>query len=484
MRRLDHTAPFDQEFDGGPDADLSSDLTEEFWGTSPNWHDRTASTPRISKRSARRSSAADDTTGAIRAIRDGVSAFRPRQVDMRDTTGEMRRTRSHGVVGHATAETERVAADERSIGDLASGAFDHVRHAAPASDHDVDLSPVGAARTTRVGLGAVDPLLARLGALLLIGALLVPLAMALRPSRADGDTVRIDAPNEIGPESAGPLSADTTPTPQPSVVNSAAAVTDDANEAGTVATTAQPAPTVAATDTTVEVESSPGTTTATATTAPADSQSEDAALADVTETTSAGIARAATVESPAVRVVPECPQTYTAGAGDSWYRIAEEAGVTPTALLTENRSTLDSVIFPGDEICLPAGATIPTQPTTTTTAPTTTEPATTTTTAPTVTVPSSTPATVEEVKQMIRDTWPEDQHEMALFIAKRESNFDPTADNNFCCFGVFQIYWNVHKSWLDDFGIYSSSDLFDAEKNIAAAYALYERSGGWGPWGF
>jgi hypothetical protein len=70
-----------------------------------------------------------------------------------------------------------------------------------------------------------------------------------------------------------------------------------------------------------------------------------------------------------------------------------------------------------------------------------------------------------------------------LYIAKRESNFDPLADNNFCCFGIFQIYWTAHQGWLDDYGIYSSNDLLDAEKNIAAAYALYVRSGGWGPWG-
>ena len=40
-----------------------------------------------------------------------------------------------------------------------------------------------------------------------------------------------------------------------------------------------------------------------------------------------------------------------------------------------------------------------------------------------------------------------------------------------------------HKSWLDDYGITSPNDLLDAQKNITAAYALYQRSGGWGPWG-
>ncbi|MFW2333825.1 transglycosylase SLT domain-containing protein, partial [Ilumatobacter sp.] len=76
------------------------------------------------------------------------------------------------------------------------------------------------------------------------------------------------------------------------------------------------------------------------------------------------------------------------------------------------------------------------------------------------------------------------EHDTAMMIAQRESRFNPRADNNWCCYGVFQIYFEVHKGWLDDFGVYTASDLFDAEKNIAAAHHLYERAGGWGPWGF
>ena len=71
----------------------------------------------------------------------------------------------------------------------------------------------------------------------------------------------------------------------------------------------------------------------------------------------------------------------------------------------------------------------------------------------------------------------------ALQIAWRESNYRVDAFNGSCCYGVFQLHWASHKSWLDDYGITSPNDLLDARKNITAAYALYQRSGGWGPWG-
>ena len=84
---------------------------------------------------------------------------------------------------------------------------------------------------------------------------------------------------------------------------------------------------------------------------------------------------------------------------------------------------------------------------------------------------------------LIREIWPDELEERALQIAYRESNFKSTAYNGSCCYGVFQINWSSHKSWLGAYGITSANDLLDARKNITAAYALYQRSGGWGPWG-
>ena len=84
---------------------------------------------------------------------------------------------------------------------------------------------------------------------------------------------------------------------------------------------------------------------------------------------------------------------------------------------------------------------------------------------------------------MIRDIWPDDLEDQALRIAWRESNYRPDVTSGTgCCVGVFQLNWESHQGWMAALGITSRSQLFDARTNIEAAYALYQRSGGWGPW--
>ena len=51
-----------------------------------------------------------------------------------------------------------------------------------------------------------------------------------------------------------------------------------------------------------------------------------------------------------------------------------------------------------------------------------------------------------------------------------------------CCFGLFQIYFTANQSALKGWGITSASMLFDPAVNAYAAYAMYLRAGGWGPW--
>ncbi len=82
---------------------------------------------------------------------------------------------------------------------------------------------------------------------------------------------------------------------------------------------------------------------------------------------------------------------------------------------------------------------------------------------------------------IIREVWPDHLEDKAIEIAWRESNHIPTA-RNFCCYGLFQIYYSVHSSWLAGIGITSADQLFDPRKNATAAYTLYQRAGGWGPW--
>jgi len=515
----DHRTPFDHEAEGRT---APAALAEEFWGDARGWGDRTA------RRDAPLPSSGDDTTGTIRAIRDGVAAFRPQRVDLRDATGQMRRTRIHGSnrVPAPPSSSDRRA--HASIGELAAGDFDepHDRYDdrfddvvdtriddryshrdddafGPARYDDPQIVfddpedvPLSAAvpRSNRLGVGAVDPLLARFGALALVGVLLVPVALSLRPSEPESNSVLIESPTETDVVGDAAVPAD----------GAGAGSGRTGSDTSDAAASAAPP---AATDAGASSDAANGSTAADeqASTGPVSSDTDPAtgddgaktereAIGDDTRsTTDDAIGEAATVDALAERVVPECPQTYTAGAGDSWYRIADAAGVTPGVVLSENRATADTVILPGDEICLPADATIPSPPAPpepaadpepeTTPAPiSTASPA--TTAPPTTTSAPAAPMSVEQVKALIRQTWPAEEHETALRIADRESRFNPRADNNWCCYGIFQIYFEVHRRWLDDFGVYRASDLFDAEKNIAAAHHLYEQAGGWGPWGF
>lgn len=488
MRHDQPTTPFDVEAD---------ELTEQFWGTTKGWvsSEQPTVTPRTG-RTARR----DDTTGSLRAIRDGFAALRPQTSSA--ATGEMRRQRHHGVPQRTAAEAEVTGRREATLGELAAGRSDvggwledewpddrweattarHDRIATPEHaeqehtepEYDVPLSPVQPL-VERLGLGAVDPLLVRGGMIALALILLVPLMLSLRPDRTDtlpGDVVEV--PQPAGAATGSPL-ADPAGN---EAVNAGAAGVDAtvaapaggeaSAEPSTEAATAAPSGDPDAADTAVTVAESADEQSPTESTGTADEQSVrfDAAAVDIA----------------AERVVPACPQTYTAAAGDSWYRIADAAGVSPRELLAQNNATTATVILPGDEVCLPEGATVPSAPVApTTTAPADEQPSTTapsTTTAPTSTVA---PLSRGEVQELIRATWPEEEVATALAVAERESNFVATADNGWCCVGVFQLYWTVHRGWLDDFGITERSHLFDARKNIAAAFHMWQTQG-WGPW--
>lgn len=333
----------------------------------------------------------------------------------------------------------------------------------PSRSHDV---PVTAWSHHRA-----DPSKVRAGIFVLGMLLMVPIVLAARPDRsmpfAVGPVVEaagVEAPvGAVIEMSAGVLVESTATTP-----SSAAAPTD-----------VEPTvPTSIADSTAVESV----TTITTIMTTPSDPPAGTAAGRQTTAAAPSGASLdgGADVQAPARRVVPSCPQTYTAGAGDSWYRIADEAGISVDDLLDENNATLLAVIHPGDSICLPSDAVIPSPPPTTTLPPSTTTPPT-TTSPPTTTVPSAN-LSPQQVQDLIRQTWPADEVDKALAVAWRESNYIATADNGWCCVGVFQIYWTVHRSWLGQFGIHERDDLKDARKNIAAAYHLWQ-SQGWGPWG-
>ena len=205
---------------------------------------------------------------------------------------------------------------------------------------------------------------------------------------------------------------------------------------------------------------------------------------------------AATPSTLPPTTVASCGNDYELSDGDYWIRIADAAGVSLAELLDVNNASVDTVLVPGRSVCLPVGASTPAPPTTVATTTPSTQPRTTptstsgsstqapaTTAAPTTTAPPRPAAVPEsEATAIIREVWPDELEERALEIAWRESNHRSNV-NNFCCYGLFQIYFTVHRSWLASLGIDSAEDLFDPRANAIAAYTLYQRAGGWGPWG-
>jgi hypothetical protein len=211
---------------------------------------------------------------------------------------------------------------------------------------------------------------------------------------------------------------------------------------------------------------------------------------------------------------PACAGEYTVVAGDYWLRFVESSGADLDSWLAANRASTDTPLYAGDELCIPAGASAPAPPPTE--APTTpsstaapaptdppateppsndpppTEPAPTeppsteppTTEPPTTPAPPTTlPAPVDpaRVEAIIRGVWPDDIEDRALVIAQRESGLQPNAYNGWCCYGLFQIYFEANRGFLSSLGVTTAEQLFDARTNARVAYAMYQRSG-WSPW--
>ena len=350
--------------------------------------------------------------------------------------------------------------------------------------HDDDTDAM-ASLSERLGFGAVDPFVTRVAAIILIGLLIVPVVWA---SRDDAE----ESPAPVA-EAAGLAQEIAEPVPETPEADLPPAIIE-------VATT----PTIDPTSLPIA-------------TVPASSQTASGVVAN---------------EAPTVSNTPDCGESYTVRSGDAWSLIADRASVSTRALLNVNAATSDSIIHPGDEICLPIGATTPapSSPAVTTTrcgdaytvrsgdawsliadrasvttsdllaangansstlihpgeeiclppgarisAPATTTPP------PTTTVAKPPAPTRAEAEAIIREIWPDDLEDEAVRIAWRESNHIATVEN-WCCLGLFQIYWNVHRGWLADIGVTDRNQLFDARTNTRAAYALYQRAGGWGPW--
>jgi hypothetical protein len=132
------------------------------------------------------------------------------------------------------------------------------------------------------------------------------------------------------------------------------------------------------------------------------------------------------------------------------------------------------------------GAALPTLPTTTAPAPSTTQ----------ALSPEALNSAVEQIVADARAAygpcgewrdlalsvgWPESEWPRLGYILYRESRCTPFAWNGADA-GLSQIN-QVHRQWLNDMGWSHPDDMFDPAKNLTFAYRLWTTSG-WKPWSF
>ena len=159
-----------------------------------------------------------------------------------------------------------------------------------------------------------------------------------------------------------------------------------------------------------------------------------------------------------------CTRQHSAKPNDSWSRLAARFNLSLRELLAMNLASARTAIFIGDTICVSQQPSVTQQPV--------------------VTWPTET-YTRRQVVAIIREVWPDEHEENALLVARRESRYVPTAigGSRNCCYGLFQMYWSVHRSWLAKSGITEPSQLLDPRANAEAALALFRRNGNsWRPW--
>ena len=172
--------------------------------------------------------------------------------------------------------------------------------------------------------------------------------------------------------------------------------------------------------------------------------------------------RRAAHRRPAVsRSEPECAGTYTVIANDFWNRFPKTSGASVEEWLAANNATRDTPLYVGDELCIPPGAQAPAaataadheppaddrsrrrrrRPATDAGAPTTAAPVVTPPPATAAAVPAAPPppraradaaarSTRRRAEAIIREVWPDELEERALTIARRESSLRPEVYNN------------------------------------------------------
>jgi len=162
--------------------------------------------------------------------------------------------------------------------------------------------------------------------------------------------------------------------------------------------------------------------------------------------------------SPVSVSANSCTEFHKARTNDSWTRIAARYEMSLKKLLSLNGAKTSTLILVGDQIC--------------------------TSDTPVISIPD-TNYRRKDVVAAIREVWPDEHEENALFVAQRESKMRPNVIGgvNDCCIGLFQIYYSVHKTWLKNIGVTEPAQLLDPRTNAEAAFELFKRNGNsWKPW--
>jgi hypothetical protein len=216
-----------------------------------------------------------------------------------------------------------------------------------------------------------------------------------------------------------------------------------------------------------------------------------------TASASTAAASGAAALAPALSPAPTAAATSAASTGPSADASARatssSAGTVTSPPTTASKTTTTPVTSAAKKSTTTTTATTAKKAPATTAAPKVTSPPTTKAPATTAPPPTTAPTTraapaappanrysKADVEAIIREIWPADLADEAVRIAKRESNLVPTV-RNWCCFGLFQIYYEMNQKTLSGLGISSAEQLYDPRVNATAAYAMYQRVG-WAPW--
>ncbi|MFM8503683.1 MAG: transglycosylase SLT domain-containing protein [Acidimicrobiaceae bacterium] len=161
---------------------------------------------------------------------------------------------------------------------------------------------------------------------------------------------------------------------------------------------------------------------------------------------------------PASVNASSCTVFHKARVNDSWSRIAARYDMSLKKLLSLNGAKTSTMILVGKQIC--------------------------TSDQPVIVIPDAIYKR-KDVVAIIREVWPDEHEENALFVAQRESKLNPNVvgGSNDCCVGLFQIYYSVHRTWLSNVGVTEPAQLLDPRVNAQAALELFKRNGNsWKPW--